>query len=63
MGSISGVVECLESCHVGSEEDPMRVIVTSIARSERVISLQVVVTENAKRALFQVTIRNNSPLS
>ena len=55
MGSIKGVVECLESCHVGSEEDPMRVIVTSTVKSERVVSLQVVETDDPKRSLFQVS--------
>jgi len=55
MGSIKGVVECLESCLSSSEEDPMRVIVTSVARSERVISLQVTVTDDPKRSLFQAS--------
>ena len=58
MGSIKGVVECLESCLSSSEEDPMRVIVTSVARSERVISLQVTVTDDPKRSLFQVISRS-----
>ena len=34
----------------------MRVIVTSVARSERVLSLQVSPTDDPKRSLFQVSL-------